>query len=316
MLRSFQNINDAVSFTFFFILVISVLLLILITFLMVFFVIRYHRKRHPKAQQVASHALLEITWTVVPTILVLVMFYYGWVGYKMMRNVPENALQVTATARMWSWQYSYENGKQSDKLYVPAGRPVKVNLESLDVIHSFYAPAYMVKQDVVPGLDTYVWFNPVDTGSFDVFCAEYCGQRHSYMLSKIVVIPEAEFNEWIEKDVAVKAAIQKEGVSEEERVAGLRRLGEQLTKIKGCMACHSTDGSALVGPSFKKLFGKTENVVTDGKTRRIVVDAPYIRKSILEPMADITEGYQPLMPPQVLTEDEIDAVVEYLKSLK
>ena len=217
---------------------------------------------------------------------------------------------------MWSWEFQYENGKKSSELYVPVDRPVKVNLNSADVLHSFYVPAYRVKQDVVPGLETYVWFHPVDTGLYDIFCAEYCGQRHAFMLSKVVVISEAEFNEWIEKDVGTVPVTLDENTSEEEQLAALRQAGERLSRIKGCNACHSIDGSALVGPTYQGLYGKSETVVTDGEQKQIVVDEDYIRRSILEPNADIVDGYRPLMQPQAgITEEEILAIIEYLKTL-
>ncbi len=318
MPTAFSEITEAVNFTFLFILVISVVLLVLITALMVIFVIKYHRSRHPVPAQVESHALLEITWTVIPTILVLAMFYYGWIGYKLMRTVPEGAMEVTAVAQMWSWQFEYENGKQSAELHVPVDHPIKVNLESRDVLHSFYVPAFMVKQDVVPGMENFLWFSSPDTGRFDIFCAEYCGQRHSYMVSSVVVMPQAEFDTWVETDVTPPVAVSDKDVSDEERVARLRQIGERLSNSKGCAACHSSDGSRLVGPTYKGLFGKNETVVTDGAMRQVVVDEAYIRKSILEPTADIVEGYQPLMPPMegLLSEEEITALVEYLKTLK
>jgi len=315
MFKSFSDIGHAVDFAFTLIMVVSVSLLALITVLMITFVIKYHRSRHPVPAQVGSHAWLEVVWTLVPTILALAMFYYGWIGFKLMRTPPPNAMEVTATAQMWSWSFEYENGKKSSELYVPAGTPVKVNLNALDVLHSFYVPAFKVKQDAVPGLDDFVWFNPVDTGTFVIFCAEYCGQRHSYMLSKVVAVPEAEFLAWVEEgapDIEVVADL-----SDDEALARRQRQGERLSQLKGCNACHTTDGTALVGPSYKGLLGRTSTVVTNGETRRVVVDGDYIRKSILEPTADIVEGFQPLMPSQkgLMTDDEIDSVIEYLKTL-
>jgi cytochrome c oxidase subunit 2 len=294
-----------------------VILLVGITALMVYFVVRYRRSKHPVPAGVESHALLEATWTIIPTLLVLGMFYYGWVGFKMMRTVPEGAMEVTATAQMWSWSFEYENGKRSPELTVPQGRPIKVNLQSLDVLHSFYLPAYMVKQDVVPGFKEYVWFDPVDLGTFDIFCAEYCGQRHSYMLSKVHVIPAEEFEVWVETDVEPASAAPVEGESEKEAGERLVRLGEKLSRDKGCNACHSTDGSPLVGPTYQGLFGRTETVVTDGQSREVVIDEEYVRRSILEPTADVVEGFQPLMPSQqgLVTDEEIDALIAYLKTL-
>jgi cytochrome c oxidase subunit 2 len=309
----FSTSTEAVNTAFHVMLAIAVAMLLLVTALMVFFAIKYHRKRHPQAEQVEGNTLLEIAWTVIPTLLALGMFYIGWIGYKVMRNVPEGALQVSATGRMWSWEFKYDNGKSSSELYVPQGTPVRVNLQSADVLHSFYIPAYRVKQDVVPGLDTYTWFQPVDTGRFDIFCAEYCGQRHAYMMSKVVVVPEEEFRVWLEKDVA-PAAVPEAG-GEGEALAEVRKAGERLSRIKGCNACHSTDGSRLVGPSYKGLFGSMATVATGGQNRQVVADEEYLRRSIVDPNADIVDGYDAVMPAIEMTEEEIRAIVEYVKTL-
>ena len=165
-------------------------------------------------------------------------------------------------------------------------------------------------------METYLWFQPVDTGMYDIFCAEYCGQRHAYMMSKVVVVPMDEFLGWVEKDVAPAVVAASEGASDEERAAALAAAGERLSKIKGCNVCHSADGSRLVGPSYKGLFGGTATVVTSGETRQVTVDEAYLRHSILEPMADVVEGYQPVMPKLEMTDEELNALVEYLKSFR
>jgi cytochrome c oxidase subunit 2 len=157
----------------------------------------------------------------------------------------------------------------------------------------------------------------VDTGIYDVFCAEFCGQRHSYMMSKVVVVPREEFEKWIEKDVAVSVPAGGAGteISQEEIARQLRAVGERLSKIKGCNACHSSDGTRLVGPSYKGILGRTETVVTKSETRRVTIDEDYLRRSIVDPAADIVDGYQPVMPKLEITEEELRALVEYLKSL-
>jgi len=313
----YANINDAVNGAMVYVVAVSVVLLLLITVLMVTFVIKYHKSRHPVAAQVESHTLLEILWTAIPAVLALSMFYFGWVGYKMMRTPPPDAMEVTARAQMWSWSFEYENGKKSTELYVPVGEPIKVNIVALDVLHSFYIPAFMVKQDAVPGFDQFVWFQPEEEGTFNIFCAEYCGTRHSFMMSKCIAVPPAEFATWVETDVSVVPP-PSEDATEEERLAQMVLAGERLSVLKGCNACHSIDGSPLVGPTYKGLYGKTETVITGGEPRKITVDAAYIRTSILDPNADITEGYQPVMPSQegLLNDDEINALVAYLKSLQ
>jgi cytochrome c oxidase subunit 2 len=317
MLSALSNVADAVNGPILFITAISVFFLVGITAVMVYFTIRYSRKRNPNPEDVHGHPLLEVAWTVIPTVLAFGMFWYGWVGYQFMKDVPADAMQVTVTGRMWSWLYEYENGVETDVLNVPVGRPVRLNMKSADVIHSYYIPAFKVKQDVVPGVDgLYMWFTAREVGEYDVFCAEYCGLQHSAMLSKVVVMPGGDFDAWLSSsgdEVAEMRAALKEGGGDD-----LARLGERLSATKGCVACHSSDGSRLVGPSYKGSYGMSRIVVTEGGEREIVVDDDYIRKSILEPNADVVKGYQPLMPPQggLVSDDEIAALVAYIKSLK
>jgi cytochrome c oxidase subunit 2 len=319
MLSSLSNIADVVNGPILFITAVSVFFLIGITAVMVYFTFRYSRRRNPKAEDVHGHTLLEVVWTVIPTLLAFGMFWYGWVGYKFMKDVPADALQITVTGRMWSWMYEYESGVQTDVLNVPVGEPVRLNMKSVDVIHSFYIPAFKVKQDVVPGVDgLFLWFTAKKTGVYDVFCAEYCGLQHSAMLSKVVVMPQVEFDTWLQeegKEVALMKAALEQGGDDSGSLVG---LGERLSRTKGCIACHSSDGTRLVGPSFKGIHGLAEIVVTDGVEREIVVDDEYIRKSIFEPNADIVRGYRPLMPPQtgIVDEDEVNAIIAYIKSLE
>ncbi len=288
---------------FLYILLICLFLLGLITFLMVYFVIHYRRQKHPQPADIEGSTWLEITWTVLPTLIVLTMFYYGLTGFEFLKKVPPGAMTVKVIARQWSWLFQYENGAQDTELRVPIGKPIKLLLTSQDVIHGFYAPAFRIKQDAVPGMTNYLWFQPTQTGTFDVMCSQYCGLEHSHMLTKIVVLQEEEFTKWYQskkQEVAVKGPSP----------------GPKLYQEKGCFACHSIDGAARVGPSFKGLFGKTETVLTAGKERTVVVDETYIRKYILEPNVDVIKGFQPIMPKISLTEDELNALIDYIKSLK
>jgi len=187
---------DHVDRTFLFIVGISVALLALVTVLMIYFVIRYSRRRNPQPTDIKGSTFLEIVWTAVPTALVLAMFYYGWVGFKTMREVPANAMTVKVTGQMWFWRFEYANGTQTDVLNVPVGVPVKLELSSLDVVHSMYIPAFRVKEDVVPGANNYMWFQAKEEGTYDIFCAEYCGAEHSSMISEVVAMPLDEFRRW------------------------------------------------------------------------------------------------------------------------
>ena len=296
--------GEVVNQVFFYILAITVFLLALITFLMVYFVIRYHRKRSPQPAEIKENTWLEIIWTVVPTLLVLTMFYYGLTGFNFLKRAPQDAMKVKVIARQWSWLFEYENGLRSTELKVPVGKPIKLLLTSQDVIHSFYAPAFRIKQDVVPGMVNSLWFQSTEMGEFDVLCSQYCGLQHAKMLTKIVVLPEEEFKKWYQTGKEMEAKLPPSGT--------------QLFQERGCKACHSIDGTPGLGPTLKGLFGKTVTVLTDGKERKLVADEAYLRKSILEPNVDIVKGFPPIMPSLrgLLTDQEIDALVSYLKGLK
>ncbi|MBM4174983.1 MAG: cytochrome c oxidase subunit II [Ignavibacteria bacterium] len=192
-----SNFIKDVDGVFLFILAVSVLLLVLITFLMILFVIKYNRKKHPTPKNIHGNIPLEILWTVIPTILVLGMFYYGWVGYTKMQDVPKDAMVIHVVARMWDWDFTYPNGVKTDTLYVPVNKAIKTELESADVNHSFYIPAFRVKKDVIPNKKNYMWFIADQVGSYDIACAEYCGLKHSYMYTKVVVMPEMDFDNWL-----------------------------------------------------------------------------------------------------------------------
>ena len=207
MFDDVSNFVNSVDAIFLFTLIVSVFFLLLITFLMLFFVIKYNRKRTPKGKNIHGNVALEITWTAIPTILVLIMFWFGWQGYKETIDVPEGALPVKVTAQMWKWSFEYENGKKTDTLYVPVNQPVKLILHSNDVNHSFFVPAFRLKKDVFPNRERIAWFEAKEIGKYNIACAEYCGLNHSYMYSKIIVIPKEDFQNWInemKKEDAIK----------------------------------------------------------------------------------------------------------------
>ncbi len=322
MIVDTANLPQTVNNVFYFILAISVVLLVLITFLMIFFVIKYSRKRNKEPKDIEGNIWLEITWTVIPTIIVLAMFYYGWVGYKLLKDVPEDAMVVNVTGRMWSWLFEYNNGVQSDTLYLPVDKAARLNLRSQDVLHSFFVPAFRVKHDVVPGLeDTYLWLHPKELGSYDVLCAEYCGQRHAYMLTKLVVMPEDQFQNWLSAEAdSLAGEDSTTTIAEEAPKKEVKEIprGLKLLWDNGCIACHTTDGSAMVSTSFKNMFGKRQVVLTDGKERKITIDEAYFKKSILEPKADVVKGLDPIMPEldEPITDEEIQVMIEYVKALK
>ncbi len=295
---------DAINPVFMAIFGACVLLLLGITVTMVIFIVRYHRSRAPQpTSQAEGNLWLEIVWIVLPTLLVLAMFWYGWKEYLVLRTVPENAFPVTATARMWSWEFSYANGKTSPKLYVPVGTPVRVELVSKDVIHGFFLPAFRVKRDVVPGMSNYAWFVAVKPGSSDLFCSQYCGTQHSAMVTTVEALPEAEFTAWLNQG---KAA-----------AAGSRLDGKKIATEKGCLGCHSLDGSRGVGPTFKGLFASQVTVLKDGKQLVVTADEAYVKESIRQPAATIVEGFPPIMPANPdMPDEEVAALIEFIKSVK
>ncbi len=280
MIPQSLNAVQQVDMAFYIIFGVSIAMLFGITVVMLWFVYRYHHTRHPDAQDISGNALAETVWIVIPSLIVMGLFYYGWVGYKALRTVPDNAMEVKVTARMWSWVFEYENGRRSSVLYVPQGTPVKLDMTSVDVIHSLYVPAYRIKMDTVPGMHTYAWFNPDTSGSFDVFCAEYCGLKHANMITTVEVLPPDDFSHWYTNPV--------------DTAGGGKALA--LFETYGCLSCHSMDGTPGVGPSFKDLYGTVHTVPTaDGSTREMVVDEPYLRRAILDPEANPVPGYAPVM---------------------
>jgi cytochrome c oxidase subunit 2 len=290
----------AVDPVFFLIFGICALLLLGITATVVVFVLRYHRSRAPvPTSSVDGNPWLEVAWTLLPTVLVTAMFYYGWAGYLALRNVPKGALEVTATARQWSWRFTYPNGKGSPKLYVPAGKPVRVELVSEDVIHGFYIPAFRVKRDIVPGMKGHAWFTAPRPGSYDLFCSQFCGTSHSAMITTVEALPEGEFAAWL-------------AVREEEALPG-----EELLKRHGCLGCHSLDGSRGAAPTFKGLFGERVSVVRKGRKESVTADEAFLRESIVDPGATVAEGFEPVMPAYAtLPVREIDALVASVKGAK
>ena len=196
---------DYVDTTFLFIVGISTLVLIGLMGAMVYFVFRYSRKKNPHPTNIEGNLPLEVAWTVIPLILFMGMFYMGWEGYKKMIDVPEGAIPIKVTARMWSWTFEYPNGLQTDTLYVPVKEPVKLTLTSQDVNHSMYIPAFRIKKDAIPNRENIMWFSTPEVRSYDIACAEYCGLRHAYMYTKLVALDAPAFELWY-RDKSAKAS--------------------------------------------------------------------------------------------------------------
>jgi cytochrome c oxidase subunit 2 len=300
MFEGASNFAKGVDNAFLFIFIISMIFLVGLTAMMIWFIIRYNRKRHPKPQQINDNMKLEVTWTIMPLVLVLVMFYYGYVVFKPMREVPEGTMEVKVTGRMWSWNFEYENGKISDTLVLPVQKPVKLNLFSPDVIHSLYIPAFRIKEDMVPGQNNYMWFIPNNEGTYDILCAEYCGLRHSFMEAKTRIVSEEEFIKWLAEKPPVI----------------LEAVGLNVLRNNACTSCHSLDGSKLVGPTFKALWNNERIILENGVEKRVIADSAYIRRAVFEPDKEIVKGYNPGMMrayTNVMSEEDIEAIIVYFK---
>ena len=304
-----SNFVSTFDTAFYFIIGISLIFLIGLTFLMLYFVFKYNRIKNKTATQIEGNTRLEIVWTVIPTILALVMFYFGWAGWTPMNKPPKDALKITSTARMWSFNFQYENGKQSPDLIVPVGKAVELKLVSLDVIHSVFIPAFRIKSDMVPGREKTMWFLPQREGEYDLYCAEYCGLRHSYMNSAVKVLSKDDYEKWYADSTSVTKSDDKSSPG----AAGLEILINQ-----GCTACHSSDGSKIVGPSFFQLYGEKQTVTKDKKDIVITADDEYIKRSIYEPDSEIVKGYPAnLMQSykETLNDEDVKKIIDYLKTL-
>ncbi len=292
---------------FHFILWASIILFLILTVVVGYFLYKY--KRTPENTYAKKHVthnnVLEITWTVIPLVLVLFIFYWGYSGYLKMTIPPANASEIRVTGRKWMWQFDYPNGNKSiGELVVPVHTPIRLVMSSEDVLHSFFVPNFRVKRDLVPNRYTRIWFEAKRTGNFQIFCAEFCGDGHSDMMGVVRVVTASEYQKWLKES----GAAASEGVP-------LDQLGEKLYTSKGCNACHSTDGSAKVGPSWKGIYGATHTLAS-GQT--VKVDDNYIRESMVDPKAKVTAGFQPVMPPfaGLLNDREIAGLIEYIKKLK
>jgi cytochrome c oxidase subunit II len=289
-----------------FILWASVIMFALVIALMVVFTLKYRRRKRDEGLLVAPthNTPLELAWTILPTILVFVIFFWGFKTFMDMHVAPKDALEIKVTGQKWFWTFDYATGANSvNELVVPSGKPVRLLMASKDVIHGFFVPDFRVKMDVLPNRYTIVWFEAPSVGEHNIFCTQYCGKGHSEMLGKVKVLSETEFNKWLEAGSG-----QGEGMAPEE-------FGAKLYKSKACVTCHTVDGTKLVGPTFKGKFGSMETL-SDGS--KVLIDENYIRESLLNPKAKVVNGFDPVMPTYqgILKDKQIDALIAYIKSLK
>lgn len=288
-----------------FINVTSLIFLLGISAAIIYFSWKYRRQSDQDVTPVIAHnSTLEITWSVIPLVLVLIVFGRGFTGYINGITVPDEAYEIRAVGKTWLWEFHYPNGHVSiNELHVPVDRPVKLVMSSDDVIHSLYIPDFRVKQDVLPNRYTQLWFEAMETGESVIFCAEYCGTAHSNMVATTFVHEEEDFITWL-----ASAGSADDNMDPVE-------LGEQLITRNACGTCHSSDGTDLIGPTFQGLW-QSEVALESGET--VTADENYLRESILEPNAKIVDGYDPVMPTfaGTLNDRQIEAIIEYIKTLE
>jgi cytochrome c oxidase subunit 2 len=288
--------------------IISIICTVLIVGVMLYFAVIYRQRdgKDHETPAIEGNNTLEVLWTVFPTLVCIWVAWLGYDSFVSLRSPPSDAMEINVTGRKWAWDFQYKNGKKTTgELVVPVDEPVKLVMTSKDVLHSFFVPVMRTKADVIPGRYTYEWFRPIKTGDFQVFCTEYCGNSHSGMLSRLKVLPKAEFERWLADD------------TEARKLASLKPsdLGKQLYVSKQCVTCHSLDGSPRVGPSWLKIFGK-EGKLSDGSTYK--ADENYIKESILNPQAKTVSGYPTMGMPSYagqLSDDEIHGLIEFMKTV-
>ena len=280
----------------------------LVIVFMLYSIVVFRRKAGDSGDGMYIHGntTIEIIWTVVPTIIVVVMGYLGVVTLRDVTASSPDEMVVEVTSTQWKWSFEYpEQGLTSTDLVLPVNRAVRFDLTATDVIHSFWVPEFRVKQDAVPGAVNVLRLTPNVIGKYKVRCAELCGLGHAVMLADVRVVSSTDFNAWVGTETARLATLD----TPEAR-------GEQLYLTQGCQACHSLDGTVVVGPSWKNIFG-AEELLDDG--RMVTVDDDYIRHSILNPGDQIVDGFQNVMPTnfsQILSEQDVDDLIAFIRTLK
>jgi len=290
------NVDALYNFIYWF----SVAFTALITGFMLYFIVKYRRRPGVKAQPTGHNTVLEVAWTVLPMVFIVVLFHLGFKEYVHNAVAAEGAMEVRVMAAKWKWDFGYPSGRiEPSELTLPVNKPVKFIISAEDVLHSFYVPGARMKKDAVPGMYTSMTFTPTHVGTMQIFCAEYCGTGHSAMLGTIKVVSNDEFEKFM-----------KEG----DNVEPTAEVGAKLYKKNACNTCHSTDGTKMPGPTWKGLIGRSETL-SDGTT--VVVDENYVKESIQKPNAKVVSGFQPVMPTfPNLTDKHIDAIIAYMKTLK
>lgn len=300
-----STIAGDVDALFGFITITSLIIFAGILLAMILFIVKYKRKSENDVTSLNDHNnTLEVVWSIIPVFLIVYVFYWGFTDFLRLKQAPDDAYEIQVIGQKWNWAFKYANGNTSpNELHVPAGRPVKLVMQSRDVLHSFYVPDYRIKHDVIPNRYTTVWFEAIEPGESIIFCTEYCGTSHSDMIAKVIVHSSEDFDKWLKESGGRPADMP------------LAEYGKQLYTKSGCQTCHSLDGSNLVGPSYKGIFG-SNRPFADGTSA--VADENYLRTSILEPNSKVVAGFAPVMPTYqgILSDDDISAIIEFIKEQK
>lgn len=295
-----STVAQRVDMLYFFLLAVATFFTVLIFCSIVYFAIKYRRgKKIDRTVKKDKVWLLELAWSLIPLGLTMIMFAWGARLFFTLHQPPDNCLEVDVVGKQWMWRIQHAEGKREiNTLHVPVGQPVRLRMISEDVIHSLYIPAFRIKQDLLPGRYTEVWFEATKTGQYDLYCAEYCGTSHSRMRGRVVVMEPTQYAEWLEGST-----------DETPEVAG-KRLFEELR----CQTCHVAEGGGRC-PSLVDLYAS--QVPLTGEAA-VVADDDYLRESILEPNAKVVAGYQKLMPTYQgqISEEEILQLIAYLKTLR
>lgn len=292
---------------FLFIAAVSLFFFFLVEGLLIYFAVRYRRRKASEeraASGVAENLLLEIVWVIIPSIVVIAFFVYGYLVYQDVTTAAPGSGEINVVTQQFQFEFRYPDGRtEVGELRVPAGKPVKLIMTSRDVVHGFFLPDFRLKQDVLPGQYTYLYLQPDREGTYDIYCTQYCGTGHSTMRAKLLVMPPAEYAKW-----AAAGKVALTALPPTER-------GKSLVEKYGCLGCHSVDGTPKVGPTFKGLSARRV-LLEDGRT--VAADEEYIRESVYDPGAKIVKGFPGIMPTFKgrLTDDEVAAIIAYVKTLK
>jgi len=281
-----------------FLLIVTGMMTLLVFACLVYFAARFRYRPGLRAEQIEGSVPLEVTWSVIPFLVFMVIFVWGAVVYFKERTPPADATEVYVVAKQWMWKVEHAEGQREiNELHVPVGRDVKLIMTSQDVIHSFFIPAFRIKQDVLPGRYTVEWFHATRPGVYHLFCAEYCGTQHSGMVGDIVVLEPAQYEAWMSSGAS----------------GPLSASGEKIFAELGCSTCHRMDGQGR-GPNLQGVFGKPVQL-EDGRT--VSADENYLRECILDPGSKRVKGFQPIMPTfqGLVSEEQVNALVAYIKSI-